>query len=98
MYRKKMTTYFIFGIVTDNLLREEVEPDEMIPKSLTLNYVKISVSYLIYHSYIAISPISLFFPLVIVELTRIYSFFSHDSWAKFELQHIVIYPSYKGNH
>ena len=46
-----------FGIVTGNLSLEGVELDRMILKSLTLNYVKISVSYLIYHSDMTISPI-----------------------------------------
>ena len=46
-----MTNDIIDFVVTGNLLRKEAEPDELCVKYLTLHYVKLNASYLIYTRY-----------------------------------------------
>ena len=54
----KPTTLRTISLVNDNLLKERAEPDELCVKYLTLHYVKINATYLIYMQYMATSQIS----------------------------------------
>ena len=53
-----MTNDIIDFVVIGNLLKKGTEPDELCVKYLTLHYVKINASYLIYTRYMASSQIN----------------------------------------
>ena len=56
-YSRNLKRHLLSHMLTENLLREGVKPVGKWCKYLTLNYVKINDSYLIYTLYMAIRQI-----------------------------------------